>query len=137
VRVATSPAFLEGVANDPRVRPHIGPGTHRFEAGESWARTVALEWDTGGIVFLREAEGVYSGHWVFLPKTPDVIGKARAALAYLFANTNANAVIGQTPVHLKHALRAAKAAGMRHLFTCDGIAHSAMTRQDWLTKEGT
>ena len=135
MRVATTPDHLESVANHPRVRPYIGPGSGEFRAGESWGRTVALEWDTGGIVFLLEAPGIYSGHWVFLPKTPDVIGKAREAIAYLFAHTDARKIIGKTPTHLKHALRAAKAAGMRHRFNCDGTSYTELTRHDFTKGE--
>lgn len=135
MRVADSPAFLEGVANNPRVRPYIGPGTHEFRAGESWWRTLALEWGEGGIVFLDEGRGTYSAHWVFLPKTPDVVGKAREALRYLFTHTDARRVIGKTPLKLRHARKAAKAAGMRHLFDCDGHSFCELTRAQWLTDE--
>jgi hypothetical protein len=135
MRRARIPDFLESVANHPRVRPYIGPGDHRVSAGVTWDSTVALEWREGGIVFMREATGVYSGHWVFLPKTPDVVGKAREALRYLFTHTDAQRVTGKTPLELRHARKAAQAAGMRHLFNCDGHSFTELTRDQWLKDE--
>ena len=135
MRVAVSPAHLEAVANHPRVRPYIGAGTDPIAAGDSWQRTVALEWDEGGIVFMLEAPGVYSAHWVFLPKTKEVIGKAREALRYLFTHTDAQRVIGKTPLQLRHARKAALAAGMNHLFDCSGFSYCELTRSAWLTDE--
>lgn len=136
MRVARSPAFLEWVANHPRVRPYIGPGTERFEAGHSWQETIALEWDTGGIVFVRTAPRVYSAHWVFLPDTTDVVGKARQALRHMFTATDAQKITGRTPMKLRHARKAAQAAGMRHLFNCAGDSFCELTRDEWLKDEG-
>jgi hypothetical protein len=136
MRRARIPDFLESCANHPRVFPHIGCTEARFSAGASWERTVALEWREGGVVFVEEAPGVYSGHWVFLPKTKDVVGKARAALRYLFTHTDAQRVTGKTPLELRHARKAAQAAGMRHLFNCDGHSFTELTRDQWLKDEG-
>ena len=135
MRVATSPAFLEAIANDPRVRPALG-GEGEFRC-TTWAGTVALEWDEGGIVFRPEWPGVYSAHWLFLPHTKDVLGKASEALAYLFTHTDAAKVIGQTPLHLKHAIRAARNAGMRHIADLQGHSLSEMTRQEWNQRQRT
>lgn len=131
MRVARSPAFLEFVANHPRVRPYIGPGTQRFEAGYSWFRTVALEWPEGGVVFLRELGTIYSAHLVFLPKTKDAAGKFRQALAYLFTNTDCQTVIGQTNTRWRHVRRTAEAAGLKHIKDEGGASHYALTRQAW------
>lgn len=131
MRRATSPEFLESVANHPAVLPYIGGNGQPFKAGESWANTVALEWDEGGIVFLRTAPGVYSAHFVFLPKTRDIPAKCAEALRYMFTRTPCHTVTGKTPLHLKHAVRAAQAGGMRHLFDCDGHAYSRLTAREW------
>ena len=135
MRIAVSPTFLESVANLPRVRPYIGPGTHRFEAGESWARTVALEWAEGGVVFLRESPRVYSAHLVFAPKTPDPAGKLRAALGYLFTTTDCLRVIGETPARYRHVRKTAERAGLKHINDESGASHYALTRSQWLTDE--
>jgi len=132
VKVSTSPEFLESVANHPRVLPNIGGDGKPFKAGDSWADSVGLEWDEGGIVFVRQAPGIYSAHFVFLPKTPDILGKCREALRYMFTRTACHTVTGKTPIHLKHARRAAKAAGMVHLFDCDGYAHTRLTAREWI-----
>lgn len=135
MRRALCPAHLEAIANSPQVAARLGSdGT--FRAGASWHRTVALEWDEGGVVFLREGPAVYSGHWVFLPKTKDVVGKGREALAYLFAHTDCLRVIGMTPQTNKAAIRAAKAVGMRVLHTRDGYVFSELTRAQWNTDQG-
>ena len=135
MRVATSPAFLEACANCPRVRPYIGGGLGLFAAGESWKHTVGLEWDTGGIVFVQHSPGIYSGHWVFLPGTTDVVAKARDALRHMFTETNALKITGKTPLKLRHARKAAQAAGMRHLFDCAGYSYTEISRAQWLTDE--
>jgi hypothetical protein len=131
VRRASDPVFLESIANDPRIASRVG-SDGSFRAGDSWDRTVALEWDTGGIVFLQEAPGLYSGHWVFLPGTPGVVAKGRQALDYLFSNTDAQHVIGLTPLDNPRAIRAAIGAGMRGVCNRDGHAFCELTRAQWI-----
>lgn len=132
MRVADSPDFLESVANHPSVRPYIGGGNERVEAGESWPGCIGLEWPTGGIVFMPEGDGVYDAHLLFLPCTPDKLGKCREALRYLFTRTDARKVVGRIPeTHLK-ARRIAQAAGMRLKHITDGYAHYALSARDWI-----
>lgn len=132
MRVADSPTFLESVANDPRVRPFIGPGSEEVRAGDSWARTLGLEWDTGGIVFMDQGDGVYDAHLLFLPGTQHTLAKCREALRYLFTRTKARKVIGSIPVDNTRARRIASAAGMQHTQVRDGHAHYALTARDWV-----
>lgn len=134
MRVATSPTFLEGVANHPRVRPYIGPGGDEFRAGDSWQRTVAFEWDEGGVVFIREAPCTYSVHLVFLPKTKDPAGKLREALARIF-KTDCREVFGVTPARFRHVRRVAEAAGLRHIKDEAGSSHYGLTAKQF-TDEG-
>ena len=135
MRVAVSPALLEAVANHPRVRPYIGPGSEPCEAGESWQRTIALEWDEGGVVFMREAHGQYSVHLVFLPHTKDPAAKLAQALRHMFTQTDCLEVIGATPTRYRHVRKTATAAGLKHIKDEDGISHYALTRSQWLTDE--
>ena len=126
-----SPAFLESVANHPRVLRAIGCTGEQFTAGDSWADSIGLEWDEGGIVFHRTAPGIYSAHLVFLPKTQGIAAKCADALRYMFTRTGARVITGTIPLRLRHARAVAKAAHMRHLFDCDGKAHYRLTVQDW------
>ena len=131
MRVATGPEFLESVANHPRVIRAIGCAGDAFAAGDSWADSIGLEWDEGGIVFHRTAPGIYSAHLVFLPKTRDVAAKCADALRYMFTRTGARVITGTIPLRLRHARQVAKTARMRHLFDCNGFAHYRLTVQDW------
>lgn len=134
---AVDPAFLESIANHPSVRPYLGgDGKSEFRTEDTWAQTIALEWPEGGLVFLRHAPGLYSGHFVFLPHTPDVAGKCREALDYMFTQTDAERIFGTTPLPFKHAIRTAKRAGFRHTHTANGLSHCELTRQQWLERHG-
>jgi hypothetical protein len=127
VRRATAPDHLERIANHPRVRPFIG-GSGEFRAGESWDRTIALEWDEGGVVFLAEAPGVYSAHLVFLPKTKDVAGKVRAALDYLMPD-HADRVLADFPSGFRHVRRLAERIGFTHHHDAHGWAHYVLDEE--------
>lgn len=106
------PAFLEGVANHPRVRPYIGGDPSKpVKAGNSWARTVALEWPDGGVVFIAESPAVYSAHLVFARKAKDPLPRCLEALSYLFG-LGASAVVADIPAGYRHVRRIARAAGM-------------------------
>lgn len=128
---AANPAFLESIANDPRVRPFIGAGTGEFRAGDSWKRTIALEWPEGGIVFLREAAGIYSAHLLFLPNASP-LKKCLDALRYMFTRTGCHTVIGSIPEENTRARRIALAAGMQHLGDANGHSHYRLTAREWI-----
>lgn len=130
MKVARSPAFLEGIANSPRVRPWIG-GAGPVHAGETWRRTVALEWDDGGVVFMRESPGVYSAHLVFQRKARDVLDKCREALRDLFTRQGAAKVVASFPPRYRHVRAIAEAAGMRRIGEHDGLAHYALSAREW------
>lgn len=125
MRRAERPDFLESVANHPRVRPWIG-GEGEFRAGESWTRTVAVEWPEGGVVFVGEAPGIYSGHLVFAPKTRDVLSKVRQAIAYLFSHTDASLLVAQFPPTHWHVRKIVQSLGM----TPEGDYYR-LTAKDW------
>ncbi len=128
MRVSDSPAFLEGVANHPRVFPHVRSPIDPFQFGAAWLECLAVEWDTGGVVFHRRGDE-WQAHLLFLPRTPDVLDKCREALAYAYGN-GAEVVTGEIPEHLKHACRVAGAL-LHHEHTTDGLAHYRLTRADW------
>ena len=112
MRVATTPDFLESIANDPRVRPWLGDSSEPVKAGDSWAITRALEWDDGGVVFMDEGVGVYSVHLVFARKAKGVIEKCFQAADWLFAHGGA-AVVADIPATHRHVRAVALALGMK------------------------
>jgi hypothetical protein len=131
VKRAESPDFLESIANDPRVRPYIG-GTGEMRAGETWQHSVGLEWDTGGIVFMHQGDGVYDAHLLFLPGTWGVVGKCRKALQYLFTRTNARKLVVAYPSGYDRVTRVVKACGLEHIKDEDGLSHYAISARNWI-----
>lgn len=127
---ADSPDFLEAIANDPRIRPYIG-GEGEVRAGETWKDTIALEWEQGGVVFLKESPGVYSAHLLFLPNASP-LKKCLDALRYMFTRTGCHTVTGTIPDTNTRARRIALAAGMQHLGDSDGLSHYRLTVRDWI-----
>lgn len=112
MRVAGTPDFLESIANDPLIRPWVG-GNGEVRAGESWARTVALEWDDGGVIFMREAPRVYSVHLVFKRKARDVLAKLADAKRFAFEHMDAHTLVAEIPATHRHVRKCAEAMGMR------------------------
>ena len=114
MRIATSPAFLESVANDPRVFPFVASkGRGKFDLSAVWRDCIGVEFETGGWVFHRVAPGIYDAHTLFLPKSVEVRAKATQALAYLFG-LDAQRVIGRIPADLPHAKRLARDMGLTY-----------------------
>lgn len=128
---AETPDFLESIANDPRVRPYIG-GAGECRAGSTWRNSIGLEWDTGGIVFMHEGDGVYDAHLLFLPGTWGVVGKCLKALQYLFTRTNARKLQVKYPTGYARVTRIVRAVGMKHLKDEDGYSHYALSALDWI-----
>lgn len=126
---SVSPDFLLSVANHPRNRSYTGAAWGEYDP-KRWANTVALEWEDGGVVF-EPVRSAWEGHWVFLPKAKDVVRKGREAIAYLFNHTNAQRIIGKTPIQFRHARTAAERVGMRHVFDARGFSFTELTRQQW------
>ncbi len=132
MQLARSPEHLQAIASLPRVRPYIGgDGSSPVVAPDNWSRSVALEWLEGGIIFTPVSQGVYSAHLMFAPKTQNVVGKCKDALAYLFTHTDARRVVGKTPRDIRHAIRLARKVGMRHLFDTPQYSFCELTRDDW------
>ena len=144
MRLSASPDFLQSVANDPRVFPAIASkGRGPFDLSAVWADCIGLEFDTGGWVFHQIAPGVYDAHTLFLPKSLDVRGKAREALAYLFTH-GATEIIGRIPADLPHARRLARDMGLTYSHDLPAtigresgsVAYQEfhLTRQAWLNQ---
>jgi hypothetical protein len=112
---------LETIANHPCVRPFLTTADE-FRCGEPWERTVALEWDEGGVVFVEQAPGVFSAHVLFLPKTRDVAGKVQQALDYLMPAL-ADTVLADFQSDYRHVRALAERLGFTHHSDAHGWAH--------------
>ena len=131
MRVASSPDFLESVANDPQVFPYVSGGqSEPVRFGVKWADCIGLEWDTGGFVFHRHDPVTYEVHTLFLPHTPDTNGKAREALGYMFGH-GAETILTQVAKDLPHVRRFAKRHGFRKFGEGEGRDYFELTREDW------
>lgn len=129
---ATSPEFFLACCNHPRIRPYIGgDGQSVVEMDPArWERSYVLEWPDGCIAFERISPGVYSAHWAFLPGATQVVAKGKQALRWLFGR-GAERVVGKTPLRFRHAIRAARAAGMKPLFDDHDFSHTALSRHEF------
>lgn len=117
MRVATSPAFLQDIANDPRVFPAISvPGMKPIDFAPVWHQCIGLEFDTGGWILHRQEWGLYECHTLFLPKSRQVREKAREAMLFAFTCTDAAEIVTKVPADLPHAKALALAMGFRWLY---------------------
>jgi hypothetical protein len=134
VKVATSPDFLESVANDPRVHRFVSLG-EPVSFGGQWGDCIGLEWDTGGFVFHRRDPDTYEVHTLFLPHTPDTNGKAQQALGYMFNTIGAQTLLTQVAKDLPHVRRFAKRHGFRKFAEGPwgevGADYFILTREEW------
>lgn len=117
MKIAESPAFLESVANDPRVFPSISvPGMARIDLAPAWRACIGLEFDTGGWILHRSEPGVYEVHTLFLPKSRQIREKAREAMLFVFSCTDAIELLTKVPADLPHARALTLAMGFRPLY---------------------
>ena len=115
MRIATSPAFLASIVNDPRVRPWLVQDTDPAELSIDalFAQGIGLEFDTGGWFLHRLGDGVYEVHTLFLPGSRDVLGKTREAMAAIFCGTDCLRLVTKVPADNKAADRLTRYAGFR------------------------
>lgn len=143
MRIAEGPAFLEGIANDPRVFPAVSvPGMARIDFGPAWHQCIGFEFDTGGWVLHRHEWGVYECHTLFLPKSRQVREKAREVILFLFTCTDAVEIVTKVPADLPHAAALAKAVGFRWLYRREGawpresgavaVDYFRLSLEDWV-----
>lgn len=130
MRVSATPEFLESVANHPRVLPHVSPDGSPVRLGAHWKDCIGLEWPEGGFVFHRHDPVTYEVHTLFLPKAPDVNGRAREALAYIFG-IGAETILTQVAKELPHVRRFALRHGFKPWGEGEGRAYLELTRKEW------
>lgn len=125
MRVASSPRFLESVANHPKVFPYVTlRGVSEIRFGPNWANCIGLEWEDGGFVMHRQDDYVYEVHTLFLPRARDTAEKAQEAKRYMFDKVGARLLLTQVARDLPHVRRFAERAG----FVWFGEAKAAMDR---------
>lgn len=141
--------FLNGVANNPAVRPMLG-GVGELELSSYLAdpNNVALQGAFGGFIAVKLEAGVYECHSMFLPE-----GRGKHAyeamtegLRYLFVQTDCIEVVTKCPKGNMAALGAARNMGFTLRFTLeqgwalpDGLRGAVdcmgLTFAKWLTRD--
>lgn len=105
-------AFLNGVANHPGVRPHLG-GEGKIDLApliEDEAN-FALVTDKGGFLYVHLGGFVYEVHSMFLPDAGSAIEAARGGLDYMFTRTECLEVMTKVPAPNLAALGLVRACG--------------------------
>jgi len=142
MKIARTPAFLESIANDPRVFPSVScAGMGRIDLAPVWERCVGLEFDTGGWLFYQLAPMYYEVHTLFLPRSRGVREAAAAAAHYMFTGTDCTELVTKVPDDLPHALSLARSMGFTDRFRraaawprqagAVGVTYLGLALDDW------
>lgn len=119
IRRTLDPAFLNGVANHPEVRPWLqGEGPLDLSGVISDPSNIALQAEHGGWVLQALSPGVYEVHSMFLPEGRGA-GVARAlvaALDYVFSATDCIRLVTRLPAGNVRAAALGRMAGFRPWF---------------------
>lgn len=120
VRRTFSAAFLNAVANDAEVRPHLsGSGEVDLTRLVANPENVALVVDgSGGFVLQRLGEGLYEAHSLFLPghHGRTAMDAMVEGVRYMFAATDCVEIVSRVPDHNHAARGLAREAGLREVF---------------------
>lgn len=111
--------FLNRVANDPSVRPHVG-GVGELDLREQVARLAnhALTNASGGFLFEYHEPGRYELHTLFLPagRGASVLRAAAEAFRYMFTRTDCVEIVTKVPASNAPADFMARRAGLQPIF---------------------
>jgi hypothetical protein len=143
-------AFLNGVANHPEVRPHLGgSGELQLDGILSDPGNIGLQCDHGGFVIHRLEPGVYECHSMFLPegRGGNAAGAMAETLHYLFTATDCCEALTKVPDGNAAALGAARALGFTKAFrlengwpnpdgTFSGVDCWRLPIWKWIEKDG-
>lgn len=138
---------LNMVANDPEVRPHIG-GEGQLDLSDVLAdpRNVALQNEHGGVVFLKQEDGRYELHTMFLRsgRGRQILEFASTSFRYMFTATDCTEIVTRVPEPNKAADSAARRTGFRPIFErraawADGSAvrYFWLPFEDWRAQDDT
>lgn len=119
IRRTLAAAFLNGVANDPDVRPRLG-GEGPIELGAVIGdpANIALETAHGGWVLVRHEPGTYELHTLFRPegRGRGYFAAAGQALDFVFAASDAREIVTRVPACNPAAAFAAARCGFVERF---------------------
>jgi hypothetical protein len=118
IRRSFDPTLLNAVANHPEVRPWLGgDGEIDFTPLLDNAANVALVNEHGGWLQVYLDHGLYEVHSQFLPEgRGDLVADMRAALRYMFTQTDCIELVTRVPDGNLAAKGLARAAGFREAF---------------------
>lgn len=136
-------ADIEYLVNHPDIYPSTGfpEGCHAdAEHFYDTEGNVAFLCIYGGMLFNNEGDGVFSGHFLFLPGTRgvDIMTAAKAMLIEMFTNRGASVIKGYPPRDNRAVRVIGTALGYRKLNKADfqddfgRICETYEVRQKWL-----
>jgi hypothetical protein len=126
LKIAATHEFLEAVANDEAVHKWVSEDDKPISLASIWPQCIGIEFDTGGFVFQKIGPNCYEVHTLFLPKSRDVLSKARAAAHFMFCATDCTELVTKVPVFNV----AAKRLTEKMWFTRDFVRASAFAGND-------
>jgi hypothetical protein len=104
VKLSTSPAYFEAIANHPRVFKRVSrKGIDRIDLAPVWSHCVGLEFDGGGWLCQRIHAGLWEVHTLFLPGNHHVRDCAVEALRFMFTVTDCNELCTKVPCDVSRA----------------------------------
>jgi hypothetical protein len=123
-------SFLNSIANNPEVRPHLGGnGPLDLSGFLRNPENVGLQGEHGGFVVTKLEHGVYECHSMFLPEARGIGTKEAMTegLRYMFVNTDCIEIVTKAPQGNKAAFGAARGMGFVTSFHLD---------QGWPVEDG-
>ena len=140
-------AFWNAIANDPAVRPFIGPGEQDLDLSPIVALELnyPLATEHGGFIFAKHEPGRYELHTIFGPQ-----GRGRAVLdafaeaaRWMFTRTDCLEIVTKTAATNRPAAWMARLAGFRPLFVRKGagwdgsdVTFYVLSLDEWMQRDG-
>lgn len=144
MKVATTPEFLQGVIDNPSVRPWVCKDgeTGPIPLSAVFGDGIGLEFETGGFFFHGLGDGVYEVHTLFLPGTKDALACAKAAAHFMFCATDCSLIVTKVPEDNVPARRLTEKMGFRHDYVRESaylrggvlhdVRHYSLAMDDWM-----
>lgn len=135
-----SPETINRVVNHEDILPYIAPGYTEYDLSDFLRdrRNIALQCEQAFAIFQWLADGVYEGHYLFLPPTrgKKSAAAARKILDEMFTKHGAQIIHGQTPRGFRAARALTRALGFETVGASrDNVGrecvHSALTANKW------
>ena len=121
IRRTFDATFLNGVANDPQVRPWLaGDGPLDLSDVIRNVNNFALVTETGGFIFTKHETGRYEAHSMFLKGT-SAIRAMRSAVEWMFTRTDCETILSKVPRNNLAAKGLGRVGGFKVLFERDDV----------------